>query len=983
MNASWKALLGFILLSSTANAAAVATSSASTVTGLKPFGTLPPDADNGQPILPNIFDPKAVNAQSVCPGYKVAKVSRQPYGLTATLNLAGRACNVYGDDVESLTLTMQYQSGDRMHLEIAPTYVGSKNQSWFYPPPQLRSASLDPDAANTVPLNDLEFVYGDSPSFWMKVIRKSNSDVLFDTSGTVLVFENQFVEFATALPEDYSLYGLGETIHSLRLGNNFTKTMWNSDNADTVDRNIYGTHPIYYDTRYFETATDGTTTYVPWNHTKLGGNYTSLTHAVYYRNAHGHEILMKPDGFTWRTLGGNIDLYFYSGPTIEQAAKSYQNSTIGLPAMQQYWTFGYHQCRWGYNNWSEVEAVVNNFERFQIPLETQWNDIDYMYQLRDFTSDPNRFNVETGLKFLNSLHASGRHYVHIVDSAIYDPNPKNASDAYDTYTRGHEANAFLLNPDRSEYVGAVWPGYTVFPDWLANGTQSWWTKELMISHNNVTFDGIWIDMSEVSSFCVGSCGTGMLGNNPVAGTISDAPVIGYPEGFGNTNASEAKSASSASVAAMKTQAPASTTTSFLRSTPTPGARNINYPPYAINNIAYDLAVHGASPNATHQDGTVEYDVHNMWGFGILNATYNGLASVFLGKRPFIIGRSTYAGAGTVAGHWGGDNYSQWLYMFFSIPQALSMSLFGIPMFGVDTCGFNDNTDEELCNRWMQLSAFFPFYRNHNTIGAISQEPYVWASVATATKTAMQIRYSLLPYIYTTFYAAHTTGSTVMRALVWEFPFEPLLASADRQFLLGPSILVTPVLEQGATSVSGVFPGASTGTVWYDWYNQTAITNPAAMRGANVSIPAPLGHIPVFVRGGSVLPMQPLLSALTVKQVRTQAWALLVGLDANGAATGSLYLDDGESIKPSSTLDVSMTVAKQTLYASGIGEFTEPQPLANVTIMGVKNPVHNVTFNEKPIKGFKYDAASHLLQITGLQSMTAKGAWSQDFQLTWA
>lgn len=128
-------------------------------------------------------------------------------------------------------------------------------------------------------------------------------------------------------------------------------------------------------------------------------------------------------------------------------------------------------------------------------------------------------------------------------------------------------------------------------------------------------------------------------------------------------------------------------------------------------------------------------------------------------------------------------------MFFSISQALDFSLFGIPMFGVDTwyvpsrnistcspltspSGFNGNTDYELCSRWMQLSAFFPFYRNHNVLSALSQEPYRWASVAEASKTAMQIRYSLLPYIYTLFYEAHTTGSTVMRALAWEFPNEP-------------------------------------------------------------------------------------------------------------------------------------------------------------------------------------------------------------------
>jgi alpha-glucosidase len=90
------------------------------------------------------------------------------------------------------------------------------------------------------------------------------------------------------------------------------------------------------------------------------------------------------------------------------------------------------------------------------------------------------------------------------------------------------------------------------------------------------------------------------------------------------------------------------------------------------------------------------------------------------------------------------------------------------MFGADTCGFADNTDMELCNRWMQLSAFFPFYRNHNILGAISQEAYRWSSVIDASKSAMSIRYQLLPYIYTLFYHAHIHAETVMRALAWEF-----------------------------------------------------------------------------------------------------------------------------------------------------------------------------------------------------------------------
>lgn len=460
---------------------------------------------------------------------------------------------------------------------------------------------------------------------------------------------------------------------------------------------------------------------------------------------------------------------------------------------------------------------------------------------------------------------------------------------------------------------------SVFPDWVAasletsNGTGAfaWWTDEMVRWSQNVSFDGIWIDMSEVSSFCVGSCGSNNVTLNPVHPPflLPGEPgfvIYDYPEGFNLTNATEAAVASSLSVSQVSsvsaTAAPSSTTT-YFRSTPTPGVRNVNYPPYVINNAQGDLAVHAVSPNATHHGGALEYDFHNVFGHQILNATHQALLAVAPEKRPFIIGRSTLAGSGKWAGHWGGDNYSLWAFMYFAIGQALSFSIFGIPMFGVDTCGFSGNSDMELCNRWMQVSAFFPFYRNHNTLTAASQEPYLWESVAEASRDAMAIRYSLLPYIYTTFAQAHETGSTVMRAMAWEFPGEPWLADADRQFLLGPAVLVTPVLAQGATTVDGVFPGTGDGvTVWYDWYNRTAVTGVA--RGQNVTLDAPLGHIPVHIRGGSVVPTQE--AALTTRDSRASPWGLLVALDLTGAAEGTLYLDDGVSVTPNATTWVAVS-----------------------------------------------------------------------------
>jgi alpha-glucosidase len=341
-------------------------------TSYRAIFTVPASAQNGLPVLPNINDPQAVNAQDVCPGYTASNVVRTPYGLTASLQLAGKACNVYGTDVDSLNLTVEYQSSDRLHVEIVPTYVDSSNSSWYILPEALvQKPTIDADA-DAVLDSDLNFVWSNDPTFSFSVIRQSTGDVLFSSTGYKLVFENQFIEFGSSLPENYNLYGMGEVIHGLRMGNNITRTFYAADVGDPIDYNIYGDHSFYLDTRYYEVdATTGNLTYAA-NATNESAEYVSYSHGVYMRNSHGQEVLLRPSNMTWRTIGGSIDLYFYAGPTQDKVTKAYQTSAIGLPAMQQYFTFGYHQCRWGYTNWTELQDVVDNFAKFGIPLENIW-----------------------------------------------------------------------------------------------------------------------------------------------------------------------------------------------------------------------------------------------------------------------------------------------------------------------------------------------------------------------------------------------------------------------------------------------------------------------------------------------------------------------------------------------------------------------------------------------------------------------------------
>ncbi len=195
-----------------------------------------------------------------------------------------------------------------------------------------------------------------------------------------------------------------------------------------------------------------------------------------------------------------------------------------------------------------------------------------MDRFRDFSNDPVHFDPARGQRFTDSLHSSGRHYVRIVDAGIYSPNHNDVSDTYSPYTRGNKAAAFLQNPESSDYGGLVWPGYTVFPVWMVDQTEPWWADKLARSYKNSSFDGIWINMSEASSFCVVSCGTGRLRDNLVAFINGDVIPAGYLEGFEKTNESEAAYIASASAfmaSVQATEAAPVTTTTHVRSTVTP------------------------------------------------------------------------------------------------------------------------------------------------------------------------------------------------------------------------------------------------------------------------------------------------------------------------------------------------------------------------------------------------------------------------------
>ncbi|KAI3341136.1 glycosyl hydrolases family 31-domain-containing protein [Ustulina deusta] len=809
-----------------------------------------------------------------CPGYTASNIVESDGKLTADLSLAGAACNIYGTDLTDLKLLVEYQTDSRLHVKIydAGLQVYQIQES-VLPRPSSRGV-LASDAA-------IQFKLTENP-FSFSISRTSSDEILFNTNGTNLVLESQYVYLRTSLPRDPNLYGFGEHSDSFRLStDNYKRTFWNAESPFIPrNRNLYGSHPNYLEHRG-----------------ELG------SHGVALLNANGMDInINKTDSgeqyLEYNIIGGVLDLYFLAGPSPTDVSKQYAE-VVGLPAMMSYWTFGYHQCKYGWPDVQFEAEVVANYSAANIPLEVLWADIDYMDNRQDFTLDPQNYPLDKMRELVDDLHRRGQKYIMMLDPGV------RKSDGYATYSRGVEADTFIKADDGSLYRGEQWAGEVVWPDWFAPKTQDWWTDEILRFFDpeaGLDIDGAWNDMNEVSNFC--------------------ADVNCEP----SEDAVNSNNQASASRKAPRTRKnPAGDMTGLPD-------RELFNPAYRINNHQGDLSVRTLYTNNTNADGTVQYDTHNIHGLMMITATRNSLLARRPNSRPFVLTRSTFAGAGTKAAHWFGDNDSNWDDYRVTISQMLSFAaVHAMPMVGSDVCGFNGKAQEQMCARWALLGAFQPFYRNHADISAPNQEFYLWESVMKAAQKAIDARYRLLDYIYTAMHRAASTGAPIVNPLFFLYPNDAATFGIDLQWFYGDALLVSPVTDDDATSVTFYLPD----DVFYDFWT----LQPIQGTGAAVTVDdVAFTDIPVHIRGGTILPLRS-ASGNTTEVVRRNDFTLIIAPDSDGRASGSLYLDDGDSLDVGSKYsDISFAWDGKILRAEGIFGYRTDVVVESVKILGGEVPV---------------------------------------------
>ena len=617
---------------------------------------------------------------------------------------------------------------------------------------------------------------------------------------------------------------VGDAVHGLgekggpgdRRGREFV--LWNTDVLDPARTAEFRAGRAPDDPRADMTSPDFDPYYVsiPFFHHQRGDGAVAASFVDDgYR---GHYDFTGPDEYRIAFDGGQYTEYVFAGPDLPAVLEAYTWLT-GRTALPPLWALGYHQCRYHVYDQASVEAVGARHRDEQIPCDAMWLDIEHMDGYRVFTWDRALFPDPAGM--LARLRAQGYRVVPIVDPGV------KREPGYAVYDEAVELGVLCRTEGGDTYVGQVWPGDTVFPDFVTPEARAWWGRR-NAEHVRSGFDGIWNDMNE-----------------PATGVIA-------PEA-----------------------------------------------------MRFDRG------RASHEQW------HNSYALLMAMGTVAGLQEAEPELRTFVLSRAGSAGIQRYAANWMGDNQSRWDHLQVMVPMANGFGLSGQPFVGADVGGFFGDSTGELFLRWLQAGVLTPFCRNHAMLGSVDQYAWAWGdAVRDAAREAVRLRYRLLPYLYAAFLQAAETGAPVQRPLVFDHQYDPVVRSLDDQFVLGADLLVAPVLQPGTTARQVYLPAGT----WYDWHTDEPVTGPCW-----VVAPTPMDRIPLYARGGAVLPMWPTAPASTDGH-HPEAVELHVYVPgSDGSWTSFLQEDDGvttaaaRGARVRTTLRLTRAAGRVVLQADVEGE----------------------------------------------------------------
>ena len=498
----------------------------------------------------------------------------------------------------------------------------------------------------------------------------------------------------------------------------------------------------------------------------------------------------KTDTAEIRVEGADFDIYVIRQNTPAETVREFR-SLIGKSYIPPLWAFGFQQSRWSYHNRDAVEGVIQGYEAADIPLDCVYLDIDYMERYKDFTINKEAFpDFEN---YVREKRAQGIHLIPIIDAGV------KKEDSYSVYEEGSEKGYFCKTADGKDFEGGVWPGIVGFPDFLRKEVREWFGAKYRFL-TDMGIDGFWNDMNE--------------------------PAIFYSvQGLQNA-LDKAASLKGESLDLSK----------FF---------NLKDTFMGLSNRQEDYAsiyhLIGGKP-VNHQK------VHNIYGASMTKAAGEYFEKAFGKEKILMFSRASYIGAHRSSGIWFGDNHSWWSHILLCLRMLPSANMCGFLYCGADLGGFNENATRDLVLRFLALGVFTPLMRNHSALGTRDQECYRFENPEDF-RDIVQVRYRLIPYLYSTFRRASDNNEMIFRPLSFDYPDDKIARECETQLMLGDECMIAPVYEQ---NVGGRYVYLPEDMTYFRLSGERIKSQPLG-KGVHY-VDAALNEVPLFLKKGRSIPL---------------------------------------------------------------------------------------------------------------------------------
>ena len=485
----------------------------------------------------------------------------------------------------------------------------------------------------------------------------------------------------------------------------------------------------------------------------------------------------------------DLNLYVIEGGSAPDIVKQFRR-IIGRSYIPPKFAFGFGQSRWGYKTEKDFLDVAEGYRGRHIPLDMIYMDIDYMDSYKDFTlnEDFNDFP-----EFVRKMKENHIQMIPIIDAGV------KIEKGYDVYEEGVKNRYFCQREDGSDFVAAVWPGDTHFPDMLNEDARKWFgDKYRFLTDQGI--EGFWNDMNEPAIFYSSE---GLEEAKELARRFAEEENTVHVWEMGGKLQSLANS-----------------------------------------HEDYRRFYHNVNGERIRHDR-----VHNLFGYYMTRAAGEAFERIDPNRRFLMFSRSSYIGMHRYGGIWTGDNKSWWSHLLLNLKMMPSLNMCGFLYTGADLGGFGADTTRDLLLRFLALGVFTPLMRNHSALGTRQQECYQFENTEDF-RHVIGVRYRLIPYLYSEYMKAALNDDMYFRPLAFVYPDDRTARRIEDQLMLGNEIMIAPVYEQNA---DGRFVYLPEEMKLIKFLPDGTIFEEILAKGIH-RIDVALNEIALFIRSGKCIPV---------------------------------------------------------------------------------------------------------------------------------